>query len=383
MHAADKQPDIHRHHGATCAENASGAWSRARPRAIVAGKRLRESAIMRALYPPLVALSTLLLVTAAETADLPASKDPEGFRRIEGSEIIHYATSSNEQYFLARGEGAVGAGFEKQERVEGATVRVVYKALLGMTSLDIFRDYERILAELGFEETFKLDAGKLNAFSAKDFQQRFYFQAGYAARKDREPTPFQDVKNPYYLTARLARDGQTVNVAVFIGESDGLDWQEGAAGQPIVIRFGQPVIGLDVVTSKQVDFRPVEVKANDMAKALTGAGKIDIYGIYFDVDKTDLKPESRGTLEEVAKLLKTDPTLKLEVAGHTDNTGAAAHNLQLSADRAAAVVNALVSGYGIDRARLQARGYGDTKPVAPNDNDQNRARNRRVELRKL
>ena len=97
----------------------------------------------------------------------------------------------------------------------------------------------------------------------------------------------------------------------------------------------------------------------------------------------DLKPESKSTLEEVAKLLKADASLRLEVAGHTDNTGAAAHNMQLSAGRAAAVVNALVTTYGIDRARLQAKGYGDSKPVMPNDTDQNRAQNRRVELRKL
>ena len=67
-----------------------------------------------------------------------------------------------------------------------------------------------------------------------------------------------------------------------------------------------------------------------MAKALSTTGKIDIYGIFFDVDRTELKPESRTTLEEVAKLLKSDPSLRVEVAGHTDNTGGADHNMKLS-----------------------------------------------------
>ena len=338
---------------------------------------------MGPLRPPLVACGILLLLTAAEAADLPGSKDPVGFRRFEGSEIIHYATSPRDQYFLARSEGSTGAGFEKAERVEGSAVRVAYKAPLGATSLEIFRDYEKMLAGLGFEETFKLDTGTLYALSAKDFQQRFYFQAEYAARKDHEDTPFQDAKNQYYLTARLVRNGQTVDAAVYVAESDGLDWQEPGVERPIVIRFGQPVIGVDVISSEQPDRRMVVVKANEMAKALTDTGKIDIYGIYFDTDKSDLKPESKGTLEEVAKLLKADPSLKLEVAGHTDNTGAAAHNMQLSAGRATAVVNALVTTYGIERARLRASGYGDSKPVAPNDSAQNRAKNRRVELRKL
>src|ERR1700681_3612968 len=268
--------------------------------------------IMSPLHPLWVASSIFMAATVADAADLPQSKDTEGFRRFEGSEIIHYAASPHEQYFLARGEGAIGAGFEKQERVEGPTVRVVYKAPLGTTSAEIFRNYEQMLTDLGFAETFKLDSGALYALSAKDFQQRFYFQANYAARPDHEDTPFQDADSQYYLTARLVRDGQAVNVAVFVAESGGLDWQEPGVKQPIVIRLGQPVIGLDVISSRQADYRPVEVKAPEMAKALSATGKIDIYGIFFDTDRTELKPESRATLEELAKLLKSDPSLTIE-----------------------------------------------------------------------
>jgi outer membrane protein OmpA-like peptidoglycan-associated protein len=338
---------------------------------------------MSPLHPLWVAGTLFVAATTAHAADLPGSKDPDGFRRFEGSEIIHYATSPHDQYFLARAEGAIGAGFEKQERVEGSTVRVVYKAPLGATSAEIFLNYRQMLGGLGFEETFKLDSGALYALSAKDFQQRFYFQGDYAARKDHEETPFQDADNQYYLTARLVRDGQAVNAAVFVAESGGLEWQEPGVKRPIVIRLAQPVIGIDVISSKQADYRPVEIKAPEMAKALSATGKIDIYGILFDVDRTELKAESRATLEEVAKLLKSDPSLRIEVAGHTDSTGGADHNLRLSVGRAAAVVNALVGTYGIDKSRLQPRGYGDTKPVAPNDSDQGRSKNRRVELRRL
>jgi outer membrane protein OmpA-like peptidoglycan-associated protein len=331
----------------------------------------------------LVGSSVFAVATLTHAADLPGSKDPDAFRRFEGSEIIHYSTSSHDQYFLARGEGAIGVGFEREERVEGSIVRVVYKAPLGTTSLEIFRRYEQMLADLGFKENFKLDTGALYALTAKDFHQRFYFQADYAARKDHENTPFQDGKNQYYFTARLVKDGQAITAAVYVAESDGLEWQEPNVKQPIVIRLSQPVIGVDVISSRQANYRPVEVKANDMAKALTDAGKIDIYGIFFDTDKTALKPESKATLDEVAKLLKSDPSLRLEVAGHTDNAGGADHNMRLSAGRAAAVVQALVNAYGIDRTRLQPSGYGDTKPAAANDSEQGRAKNRRVELRKL
>lgn len=324
-----------------------------------------------------------MLIGVANAADLPGSKDPPGFKRFEGSEIIHYETLSYGQYFMARGEGSIGVGFEKEERAEGAITRVIYRAPPGTSSLEVFRNYEQMLEDLGFEPTYKLDSGALYALSAKDFHQRFYFQAQYAARKDHEATPFQDSKNQYYLTARRMRDGQTINVAVHVAESPGLSWPEPSLKQPIEIKPSQALIGIDIIASKQIVYRMVEVKAEQIAKALVNPGKIDIYGIYFDIDKTDLKPESKAALDEMAKLIKSDPTLRVEVAGHTDNTGTPAYNLELSRGRAGAVVNELISAYGVDPSQLQPQGYGDTRPVAPNDTDQARAKNRRVELRRL
>ena len=81
--------------------------------------------------------------------------------------------------------------------------------------------------------------------------------------------------------------------------------------------------------------------------------------------------------------MKIDRSLKLEVSGHTDNSGDKAHNMTLSQGRADAVKAMLVSKYGIDAKRLTAKGYGDTKPVAPNTTDDGKAKNRRVELRKM
>jgi outer membrane protein OmpA-like peptidoglycan-associated protein len=123
--------------------------------------------------------------------------------------------------------------------------------------------------------------------------------------------------------------------------------------------------------------------AERMAKALDATGVVQIYDIFFDTDQTAIKPESKSRLDEVSKLLKNNPSLNLEVAGHTDNTGTHQHNVSLSKARATAVVRALVETYGISAARLHAMGYGDTKPFAPNDTERNRANNRRVELRKL
>jgi outer membrane protein OmpA-like peptidoglycan-associated protein len=124
----------------------------------------------------------------------------------------------------------------------------------------------------------------------------------------------------------------------------------------------------------------IEMSADVMAAELAKTGKVTLRSIQFDTAKATLKPESSSMLDQVVALLKQDQSLKLEVQGHTDNVGAAAANLKLSQDRAAAVKDYLVTTGGIAAARLTTAGFGDTKPVAPNTTDEGRAQNRRVEL---
>jgi OOP family OmpA-OmpF porin len=107
--------------------------------------------------------------------------------------------------------------------------------------------------------------------------------------------------------------------------------------------------------------------------------KIVTHGINFDVDKATLRPESMGTLNQIKRILSQNPDLKFEIDGHTDNTGAAAHNLTLSQQRADAVKAQLIS-MGMDAGRLTTKGFGDTKPIASNSNPDGKANNRRVEF---
>jgi OmpA-OmpF porin, OOP family len=124
----------------------------------------------------------------------------------------------------------------------------------------------------------------------------------------------------------------------------------------------------------------IVANAETLAGGLEAEGKIAIYGILFDTGKADVKPESEPVLVEIAKLLKSQPTLKLYVVGHTDNTAALDLNVTLSRARADAVVQALVTKYGIAAARLKGQGVGPLVPVASNDTEDGRAKNRRVEL---
>lgn len=135
-----------------------------------------------------------------------------------------------------------------------------------------------------------------------------------------------------------------------------------------------------LVESKQREQKMVTVAASEMAQAIDQTGKVALYGILFDFDKADIKPESKAQLDEIGALLKADASLKLLVVGHTDNQGGMTYNLELSRRRAVAVVAALEQQYGIGAARLTAQGFGSAAPVASNDSDAGRAKNRRVEL---
>jgi len=127
----------------------------------------------------------------------------------------------------------------------------------------------------------------------------------------------------------------------------------------------------------------IAVGAPDMRNKLLTEGKLVTYGIYFDVNKDVVKPESYSTLKSIAGILTENPDVKVKIVGHTDSDGADAANLDLSKRRGASVKNELVKTFGIDASRLESDGLGETQPIAPNDTPANKALNRRVELLKL
>lgn len=120
------------------------------------------------------------------------------------------------------------------------------------------------------------------------------------------------------------------------------------------------------------------VDAAEMKKKLDADGRIALY-INFDVDKATLRADAAPVIDEISKLLQSDPALKLSIDGHTDSTGTAERNRMLSKERAETVMAALVAK-GIAADRLGAQGFGPDQPLAGNDDEAGRAKNRRVEL---
>jgi outer membrane protein OmpA-like peptidoglycan-associated protein len=137
-------------------------------------------------------------------------------------------------------------------------------------------------------------------------------------------------------------------------------------------------VTVDVIEEKPLQMTIKPPQAGEMKTALDHDGKITLY-INFDFNKATLKPDAQPAIAQVAALLKANPDLKFSVEGHTDNIGQHDYNLKLSKDRAAAAAAALVA-QSIDAGRLSSTGYGPDKPIAPNDTEEGRAKNRRVEL---
>lgn len=121
----------------------------------------------------------------------------------------------------------------------------------------------------------------------------------------------------------------------------------------------------------------------DTRNKLMTEGKLVTYGIYFDVNSDKVKPESYGTLKDIATVLNEVPEVKVKIVGHTDSDGDDAKNMDLSKRRAASVKAELVKSFGVKADQLETDGLGETKPVAPNDTPVNKALNRRVEFIKL
>jgi OmpA-OmpF porin, OOP family len=134
------------------------------------------------------------------------------------------------------------------------------------------------------------------------------------------------------------------------------------------------------IVEKSIMKQEVIANADAMGNDIKSTGHVSVYGINFENGKSDINTESAAAIAQISILLTKDNSLKLYVVGHTDNVGTLDANMKLSKERSDAVVNSLVSNYGISADRLKAYGVASLVPVASNDTEEGKAKNRRVEL---
>jgi len=286
-------------------------------------------------------LIALAPFAAAQAKDIAGSADSPLISRYPGSTITNYATHEFDAFQLPVG-AVTPKGEPKFQTIEGRITRIVYADPAGRSSLEVYRNYESALKSAGFEPIYACigDACGISRFHPNSDWAVTWYGSGH-----------------YQFTGKVPRADGDIYVSLHITPDEAY---------------------LDLIQTK-----PMEgglVQAADLRNGISKSGHIAVYGIHFDTAKADLKPDSAATLQEISSMLKADPSLKLYVVGHTDNVGNSAANLDLSRRRAASVVQALTTQYGIPATRLDAFGAGPYAPVATNDSDAGRALNRRVEL---
>jgi len=265
----------------------------------------------------LIAILSIPLPAAAQQKDDKDCKDHPLFTRMPDYWIHHCKEVDFDAYPFVIAKG-------KTEQVEGKLWQINYRAQSTLKSkpseLQIVRNFENAVKKLG----------------------------GTVVYSEKPKTTF-----------KVNKDGKEIWVDLLT------DWTSSYT--------------LTILEKKGME-QDIIANADALLNDLKNSGHVAVSGIFFDTGKSDLKPESEQAISEIGKLLKKDAGLKVYVVGHTDNVGGLESNMKLSQARAEAVMQALVKTYGIAASRMQAFGNGPYAPVSSNDNDEGKARNRRVEL---
>jgi len=303
-------------------------------------------------------------------ADVPGSKDPPEMRRYSGSELIGYREPKFDEFLLPLGPptSVAPSVYEKSSKIEGLVSRYTYVAPDGRTPAELLRNYKLEFQRLGLTTLYEKAAGEKGWFGPTLDQIAEEDKLGqilaYNENQERVLVGKSKAVKPtyYYLFVSAYADG-------IVPER-----------LQSVVTKNRALAELVVIAPQEVQENMTFVTAEDMSKSLSSAGKVALYGIYFETNQDKLRPDSEPLLKEIAKLLSSNAQLSIHVVGHTDNQGKPDLNLDLSRRRAAAVVHELESRFSIPANRLDSFGCGLYAPVASNDSEEGRAKNRRVEL---
>jgi len=291
-------------------------------------------------------------------------------KRYEGSELIGYRAPKFDEYLLPLGPPTNGSppAYEKSKPIEGQVSYYTYLAPAGRSPAEVFRNYKQEFQRLGLETQYEKGAGNQGWFGPT-FDK-------IATDCDLSQILAYDEAEERLLVGK-SRDSNPTYYVAFVTA-----YQDGVIPERLQDRVakGRSLAQLVVVSADVMEKKMAFVNSDDMKHAIHDSGKVALYGLSFDTDKDVVKSESQPTLAEIAKLLNGEPSLRLHVVGHTDNQGKPDYNLDLSRRRAASVVRELTSKYGITASHLDAFGCGLYSPIASNEAEEGRAKNRRVEL---
>jgi outer membrane protein OmpA-like peptidoglycan-associated protein len=329
-----------------------------------------------------ISLNVLADGTEPPAADLPGLIDPAGLKRIEGAVLV-----GGDQ--VAYDELALPAGPLKRDEAgndhpsaslpvaAGVRSRLIYILPAGRSTLEAIRSYQTEMAPAGFKVAWECadDACGASTIFGYNMINQLWPSSAWTF-EDASPascTVGNNIGESRYTALSNASTGAVLGVVAWRPDINSVYCADGAFQK----RTG---VAVTYISPKAREQSMVSISASEMEKSIAQTGRVALYGIFFDTASATLKPESKPALDEIAKLLKSQPTMKLHVVGHTDNQGGLESNFDLSKRRAASVRQALIGQYAIDGARLTSNGVSYLAPVASNADEAGRAKNRRVEL---
>lgn len=322
------------------------------------------SRLLRAGRRTLSAAALMSLATLACAAgDEPGSKDHPLLTRFAGATINGYSQTAFDEAFLPN-QPVDDEKTAKGLNLEGKVTRISYTIGGNKSTLEVERNYLDALQKGGFQILFRCTQEQCGKSGGNQFQS-LVINSNRVRQSGVGQAQFGDKHRT--ILAKLPR--ASGDAYVFLHIMDDLASNK------------RTLVYEEVVEVKPMQTGQVKVvDSSAMQKGLAATGKVALYGLYFDTDKAQVKPESKAQLDEMAKLLTANPNLKVYIVGHTDNQGQFAHNVDLSQKRADAVAQTLATTYRIAPGRLVAKGVASLSPVASNGDEAGRTQNRRVEL---
>jgi OOP family OmpA-OmpF porin len=299
--------------------------------------------------------------TASEKAETTATDDSPIIPIYSGSDIRYDDQIGFEEFPLIINDSTT-------QNIEGVLRRVFCRAPEGRSPLEIIKNYESAIKEDGGSILFITRNPKEIEIDGETFNDIFRKN-----RKDRGLSTYVFTHTDFpktateYLAGKLSMTDKDVYIIVAAGPGAWAASEDNRTFYELVTVEAEPM-EMGMITSA------------DIGKGLSTLGRIAIYDIFFDTGKSDVKPESAGALKAIAEYLNANKTQKVLIVGHTDNTGDFDMNITLSKNRADAVMEKLISEYGVAGDQLKPYGAGPVSPVASNSTEQGRANNRRVEI---
>ncbi len=302
--------------------------------------------------------------------DIEKANDHELVTRYPGSKIVYYFQKDYNELKFAIKPAKPEKEPQKWLEVAGHQTSIVYEIPLGKSTVEVMKNYQDAFKASNAEILFQCKGGECDGttawYSAKFFEKVY----GKENRQSNgEISHYYDF-GTYHVSQRYIVGKITTSDKVYyveIGMTPTYD--------------GKPVkVCVEVIEQEVLQSGLITINADVIKDKLEKEGKLILDGILFDTGKATLKQSSFTVIEKVGDYLNQNPKARIYIVGHTDDVGSLDVNLQLSEDRAGAVVSALMNNYGDFGTRLTPLGVGPVCPIASNETEEGRMKNRRVEI---